>query len=233
MSPPQPTKLVFCGLPPALLADLEAELNGTKGHAFLGRQHVQVLRFPEGLVFRLDEGKGGYSFCRHNGTSDTETFRNFLHDPIQTLYMPITYEVKERSDKIVLEMLERYQTYGASHAAKIDWVWWERNGKQLIIMRVPKEIVAAMIQRQGGTLSTQVRGPVAALRGLPVLGRIVPEDAKDGEVMHRAFITPYTASAECTDAYDQCMAVHQAAVREVVGVPGSGITIGPVAVWTP
>jgi hypothetical protein len=233
MSPPEPIQLVFSGLPPALLTDLEAELNGTKGHPFLGRQHVEVLRCPEGLVFRLDEGKGGYSFCRHNGATDTETFRNFLQDPIQSLYMPITYEIKERSDEVVVGILERYQAYGVSHAAKIDWMWHQVQGRNLLIMRVPKEIVQAMIHRQGGTLSTQVRGPVAVLRALPVLGRIVPEDAKDGEVMHRAFVTPYTASAECPDAYDQCMTVHQAAVREVIEAAGSGITIGPVARWTP
>lgn len=228
-----PIQLVFSGLPPALLAELEADLNRTKGHPFQGRQQVEVLRCPAGLVFRLDEGKGGYSFCKGDKDKDIDTFRNFLHDPIHTLYMPITYEVKERREEIVLEMVERYKTYGAKAAAKIDWMWWERNGKQLVILRVPKEIVAAMICRQGGTLATQVRGPVAALRGLPVLGRIVPEEAQEGEVLHRAFVTPYTASDACPAAYDQCMAIHQAALREVVGLPGCGITLGPIAVWTP
>lgn len=223
--------LVFSGLPPALVAELETELNTT--HAFPGRNHVEVLRHPEGLVFRLDEGKGGYSFCRQNG-NDAETFRNFLHDPVQTRYMPITYEVKERNDEIVLEIRERYQVYGVQHAAKIDWMWYERNGHNLLILRIPKEIVQAMIQRQGGVLSTQVRGPVAALRNLPVLSKIVPEDAKENEVMHRAFVTPYTTAEGSTGTeYDQCMAIHQAALREVIAAAGSGITIGPIAVWTP
>jgi hypothetical protein len=227
-----PLTLVFSGISPILLKELETELNATKTHAFLGREHVEVIPCTDGLVFRLDEGKGGYSFCRYKGT-DAETFRNFLQDPIQTRYMPITYEVKEKKELTIVGILERYQMYGAKHAAKIDWMWHSYAGRHMVIMRIPKEIVAAMIQREGGVLSTQVRGPVEVLRKLPVLGRIVPEDAKEGEMMHRAFVTPYTASKECPDAYDQCMAIHQAALREVVGLPASRVSLGPIGVWTP
>lgn len=236
-TPPHIT-LVFSGLPPSLTEALETELNTPKkgGHPFVGRTHVEVLRHPEGLLFRLDEGQGGYTFCRNlwGSESDAEVFRRFLQDPVQTQYMPITYEVKERKEEIVQDILARYANFGSQHAAKIDWIWYERKGRHLLILRIPKEIVRAMIHRQGGVLSTQVRGPVSALRALPVLSKIVPEDAKDDEVMHRAFITPYTAAAGSGGAeYDQCMAVHQAALREVIAAGAVGITIGPIGTWTP
>ena len=226
-----PFTLVFEGLPPTLLASLIEEVKNAKFPVFAGFSHVEVLRHPVGLVFRLEQGKAGYSFCRSVGSAnDVETFRHFLQDPIQTLYMPIAYEVKSASEDVVQGILEKYQRYGAAHAAKIDWIWYEsRAGKHLLIMRIPKEIVRGMMYREGGVLSTQVRGPVSAIRQLPVLAKIVPEDAKDGEVMHRAFVTPYTGAEQ----YEQCVAIHDAAFREVVGAGPMGISIGPVAAWIP
>lgn len=228
---PTPITLVFSGLPPTLVATLQEEVNAAKTRPFLNATHVEVLRCPEGLVFRMDEGKGGYSFCR--GENDIETFRHFLHDPIQSLYMPIAYEAKTPSDDVVQGILGRYAKFGnAVH--KIDWLWYARAGKDaLLLMRIPKEIVQGMMARYGGVLATQVRGPVAALRRLPVLAKIVPEEAEDGEVMHRAFVTPYTSANADGAEYDQCMAIHQAALREVIAAGPCGLTLGPVAVWTP
>lgn len=226
----KPFTLVFDGLSPILLATLLEEVNIAKSPVFAGFSHVEVLRHSAGLVFRLEQGKAGYSFCRTVGENDIETFRHFLQDPIQTLYMPIAYEVKSRDDSIVQTILEKYQTYGASHAAKIDWIWHESHtGKHLIILRIPKEIVREMMHREGGILSTSVRGSVAAIRQLPVLSKIVPEEAKDSEVMHRAFATPYTGR----DQYDQCVAIHDAILREVIGAGAVGVSIGPLAAWTP
>lgn len=246
-----PITLVFSGLPPTLVATLQKEVNAAKTRPFLSATHVEVLRCPEGLVFRMDEGKGGYSFCRHvgvaspqgkseprssntsRGENDIDTFRYFLQDPIQSLYMPIAYEAKTASHEVVQDILGRYATFGKA-VSKIDRIWYTRAGKDpLLLMRIPKEIVQGMMARYGGVLATQVRGPVAALRRLPVLAKIVPEDAKDDEVMHRAFVTPYTsANAEGTE-YEQCLAIHQAALREVIAAGPCGITLGPVAVWTP
>lgn len=225
--------LVFSGLGPALVAELQDELNAAKVPPFGNVTHVEVISHPEGIVFRLEEGKGGYSFCRNcGGLNEVEVFRHFLQDPVQGLYMPITYEVKERDESVVHGIVEKYAKYGASHAAKIDWIWYERKGKCLLVMRVPKEIVCGLMHRYGGVLTTQVRGPVTVLRELPVLGKIVPQDAQEGEVMHRAFVTPYNGS-EGGAEYEQCMAIHQAAVREVVAAEPCGISIGPVATWSP
>jgi hypothetical protein len=222
-----PVTLLFAGLPPALVAELQEATNAAKTRPFLNAKHVEVLRSPEGLVFRMDQGEGGFSFCRHAGENDVETFRHFLHDPIQSLYMPIAYEVKAPNAAVVQGILERYAQFGK--VDKIDWIWFSRPGKDtLLLMRIPKEIVQGMMSHHGGVLSTQVRGPVVALRRLPVLAKIVPEDAMDGEIMHRAFVTPYT-----TGEHEQSMAVHQAALREVIAAGPCGITIGPVAVWTP
>jgi hypothetical protein len=143
--------------------------------------------------------------------------------------MPIAYEVKEPSEEVVQGILKRYETFGVQHAAKIDWIWYETRGRHLLILRIPKEIVRGMMLHEGGTLSTSVRGPVAAIRELPVLGRIVPEEAKDGEVMHRAFVTSYASREQ----YEQCRAIHDAALREVIAAGSVGISIGPVGVWTP
>jgi hypothetical protein len=227
-----PITLAFSGLPPALVAELQDATNAAKTRPFLNAVHVEVLRCTEGLVFRMDKGEGGFSFCR-GCENDVETFRNFLHDPIQSLYMPIVYDVKERTDAVVQSILDRYANYGAQHAAKIDWIWYEYEGKQLLIMRIPKEIVQGMMHRFGGVLSTQVRGSCAALRQLPVISKIVPEDAVDEEIMHRAFVTPYTSAKGDGTEYDQCLAIHQAAVREVIEAGPMGVSIGPVGVWTP
>ncbi len=228
------TTLVFSGLAPALCNQLQEELAAAKVPPFGKATHVEVISHPEGIVFRLDEGKAGYSFCRNVGfTNDVEVFRHFLQDPVQSLYMPITYEVKEKDEGVVRGIIDRYAKYGASHAAKIDWIWYERKSKNLLVMRIPKEIVCGLMHRYGGVLSTQVRGPVAAIRQLPVLGKIVPEEAKDGESMYRAFVTPYTSADGSGSEYEQCLAVHQAAVREVVAAEPCGISIGPVAVWSP
>lgn len=231
---PMTITLVFLGLPPALVASLQEEVNAAKTRPFLNATHVEVLRCPEGLVFRMDEGKGGYSFCRYHAyQNDVETFRHFLHDPIQSLYMPIAYEVGKPSDTVVQGILERYAAFGNA-VSKIDWIWFRRAGKDaLLLMRIPKEIVQGMMARYGGVLSTQVRGPVAALRRLPVLAKIVPEEAVDGEVMHRAFVTPYSSTKTDGAEYEQCMAIHQAALREVIAAGPCGITLGPVATWTP
>ena len=225
---PTPATLVFSGLPPALRATLETEMNTTKAFGPDTTQ-VEVLRHTEGLIFRINEGKRGYSFCRHSGENDVETFRHFLHDPIQAHYMPIAYEVKEPSSAVVQGILERYQNYGVRHASKIDWIWYEREGRHLLLMRLPKEIVRGLMQRYGGTLSTQVRGPAAVLRTLPILSKIVPEEATD-EVMHRAFVTPYTS--DTGGEYDQCVAIHQAAIQEVALASPAGLSIGPTR-WTP
>ncbi len=230
---PTPVTLLFAGLPPALVAELQDATNAAKTRPFLNAKHVEVLRSPEGLVFRMDQGEGGFSFCRHAGENDVETFRHFLHYPIQSLYMPIVYDVKDRSSEVVQGILERYAKYGAHHAAKIDWIWYDYEGKNLLVMRIPKEIVQGMMHRFGGVLATQVRGPVAALRQLPVISKIVPEDAADGEIMHRAFVTPYSSAKGDGAEYEQCLAIHQAAVREVIGAGPMGVSIGPVAVWTP
>ena len=222
--------LVFFGLLPDLHKELEDELNKTK--AFGPETHVEVIRHKEGLVFRLDEGKRGYSFCRHVGDTDSETFRHFLHDPTQLQYMPIAYEVKEPSEAVVQGILERYQNYGARHAAKIDWIWFQREGRHLLLMRLPKEIIKGLMCRYGGTLSTQVRGPAKVLRTLPIISKIVPEEATDYEIMHRAFVTPYTASSETGTEYEQCLAIHQAAIQEIALAKPAGLSIGPTR-WMP
>ncbi len=228
--------LTFEGLPATLVRELEETMHTLKVHPFLAtvREKVEVLRHPVGLVFRLDGGKGGYSFCRNVwcAENDIQMFRHFLHDPAQLHYMPIAYEVKEQDDSVAVGIVERYQNYGVKHAAKIDWVWFVRNSTAapLLIMRIPKEIIRGLLWSSGGTLTTSVRGPVREIRKLPVLSRIVPEEAGDDEVMHRAFITTY---GDGQGQYDECMAVHQAAVREVIAAGGCGVSIGPIAVWTP
>jgi len=224
-----PAILFFEGLSSTIVDILTEELKIARSPVFAGFSQIEVFRHSAGLVFRLESGKAGYSFCRDTGLGDITTFRDFIHDPVQSLYMPIAYDVKEPSSEVVRGILEKYETFGAHHAAKIDWIWYESRGRHLLIMRIPKEIIRAMILLEGGTLSTSVRGPVGAIRNLPVLGKIVPAEANDNEHMHRAFVTSYTGP----DQYEQSLAVHHAALREVIGAGSLGISIGPIAVWTP
>ena len=217
--------LRFPGIPPALLQDLADLLNGPS--PFSDRRSVEVLSHPEGLVFCLDDGESGYSFCRNTGAeNDVALFRQFLQDPIQSLYMPVAYEVP--SSDVVPVILANYAGIVGSAATKIDWITHKVAGKTLLLLKLPREAVASLYAKQGGTLTTRVRGTAGALRQIATLRPIVPEDALDTDEVHRAFAIQYGR-----DAYDQAMAAHASVLREVVAKPNLGISLGPLAVWTP
>ncbi len=231
------TRLVFSGMPAPIVTDLEEVMHRSTTHPLVGLEVVEVISHAEGIVFRLNEGAAGYSFCRNvwGAENDAQIFRHFLQDPVQSLYMHIPYEVKEQDEEtfkdVARGILERYQNYGSQHAAKIDWLRYQKApGKSLLILRVPKEILEAMMAAHGGLLTTTVRGTAAALRQVPVLAQIVPAEAKDEERLQRAFVTQYQGGAA---EREQCLAVHQAAIREVVAAKDLGICIGPIAVWSP
>jgi hypothetical protein len=220
--------LRFPGIPPTLLQGL-ADLLNSIPNPFSDRSSVEVLSHPSGLVFSLDDGKAGYSFCKNTwgAENDVEVFRNFLQDPIQSLYMPVAYEVAEVS--AIDTILANYVgIVGTVVATKIDWISYKPAGKTLLILKLPREAVATLYAKQGGTLTTRVKGTAASLRQIATLRPIVPEEAADDEVIYRAFAIQYGR-----DAYEQAMAAHASVLREVVAKPNLGISLGPLAVWTP
>lgn len=219
--------LRFPGIPPTLLHTLSSLLETP--NPFSDYESVEVLSHSAGLVFSLDDGKRGYSFCRNiwGVENDVEIFQCFLQDPIQTLYMPVVYEVANVS--AIETLLANYVgIVGADVASKIDWISYKPADKTLLILRLPREAVAALYAKQGGTLTTRVRGSAGSLRQIATLRPIVPEDAGDHEVVHRAFAIQYGR-----DAYEQAQAAHVSVLREVIAKPDLGISLGPLAVWTP
>ncbi len=224
--------LRFPGIPPALLQTLTTLLN-EHPNPFSDCKQVEVLSHPEGLVFVLDGEEGGISFCRNTwgAENDVAIFRRFLQDPLQFLYMPVAYELTSTADirSARKEILDRYVgIVGATAAAKIDWLIFERHGKTLLLLRLPREVVGTLYGNQGGTLTTRVHGSAGSLRGITTLRPIVPEDAADTEEIHRAFAIQYGR-----DAYQQAAAAHASILREVISKPNLGISVGPFAVWTP
>lgn len=218
--------LQFSGVPPALLQDLTNLLNSVP-NSLSEQRSVEVQSHPEGLVFCLDNGESGYSFCRNTGAeNDVALFRQFLQDPIQSLYMPVAYEIA--SPSVVPSILANYAGIVGSVANKIDWIIHKVAGKTLLLLRIPREAVATMYAPQGGTLTTRVRGTAGALRQIATLKPIVPEEAGADDEVHRAFAIEYGR-----DAYVQAMAAHGSVLREVIAKPNLGICIGPLAVWTP
>jgi hypothetical protein len=217
--------LRFPGIPSALLRDLTDLLNRVP-NPFSDRNSVEVLSHPEGLVFLVDEIT--YSFCKNTwgAENDVSLFRYFLQDPIQSLYMPVAYEVN--SVDVIQEILNNYAGIVGSAAAKIDWISYKIAGKTLLLLRLPREAVATLYAKEGGTLTTRVKGTVGALRQVVTLRPIIPEDAADEDEIHRAFAIQYGK-----DAYDQAKAAHASILREVISKPDLGISLGPLAVWTP
>lgn len=211
-----------------------SELPVTRNSAVLNAKHIHVLTPEAGVILVVfDHAEGGFTFYRHVGAADaaTKAFKAFLTDPVVTRYMPATYELREADadGSVLAGIIGNYRRlYGDRLAAKIDALYFVLGGKKFYTVLIPKEIIQAMLADKQGELITHVSGSAAALRSVPILAGLVGDDVEGASTVRRGFVTTYTAGGQ-----QASRAIHWKVVRQVLAVPNSGISVGPVAVWTP
>ncbi len=215
--------LTFSGIPPVLRETLEKE-TAESLCPLADQQEVEVLHTADFLLFKCPTG---FFFTPHTGTSDVETYRDYLKNPHTRRYMPVAYEVDDVSvsDKLMAEFANKYS---ASTCEKIMRTSYVEDGKQLLLFLLPHEIVKAIFHKTGGQLLTTYSGSLGALRKIPTLAPSIPEGGEDDLRIRRVFATPYKAGE-----YDAAMAIHQQVVSDVIASPNGGISLGPLAVWSP
>jgi hypothetical protein len=185
---------------------------------------VEVIRQTGALVFKLNGGRGGFSFTRGEGD---EAFLHYLQNPVARRYMPVAYEVPEDphvADMILANFAKRY---GSILSSKIDWLYHSEDEKHLLVLLLPKELLELLMRDQGGELSTRVSGPWDSLQQIRALAPTLGE-REDTERSVRMFATRYPK-----DGYKFAKAIHQSLVREIALKPNLGICVGPIATWFP
>jgi hypothetical protein len=215
--------LTFPGIAPVLRETLEKE-TAESICPLADQEDVEVIHTADVLLFKCS---AGFFFTPHTGISDVETYRDYLKNPQTRRYMPVAYEVEDLriADKLMAEFVNKYS---ATACEKILKTTYKEGGKHLLLLQLPHEIVKAIFHKTGGQLLTTYSGSLGALRKIPTLAPSVPEGGEDDLRIRRVFATPYK-----TGEYDAAMAVHQQVVREVMAAPNSGISLGPLAVWSP
>jgi hypothetical protein len=149
---------------------------------------------------------------------DIRTLRNFL---CSSLEMDEDPTIPERCRVRILE------TVGRTYADAVETVVIRRDGKSVLLMKVPQIALYHMVAKNGGTLKTAFAGSTDMLRQIPTLSYFLRfPDAK--EQVSSVFATKYAAGE-----YDKAMMIHNAIVREVVKHKGKGICLKWVARWEP
>jgi len=222
--------LKFPGIPPALKQQLMAE--AAADGPFKNAEEVEVIPHTDGLVFKQSgsEGGGGFAFCKrpHGDENDVEVFRAYIQNPAYRRYMPVTYEIGEDPtlpEKVVGQFREKFS---AKAVAKIDWLTHRDEGKLLLILTLPEELVFAMFHPNGGQIVSTFKGKAGALRKIQMLAPLIPETTAEDEVVRRVFGTQYGAGG-----YQKALAFHWQTVQELAAKPNMGISFGPVGIWVP
>ncbi len=219
-----PMRLLFPGIPASLLETLTKET--TESICPLADQEeVEVIRTPEALLFKCSTA---FFFTTHSGISDVETYRAFLSNQHTRRYMPIAYEIDEDPtlpERVLAEFANKHPNAACQ---KIQHMVHREGGKKLLLLMIPHEIVFSLFHQKGGQLLTTFSGPVGNLRKIPTLVPSVPEGGEDDFRVRRVFATPYKEGE-----YHAALAIHHNVLSEVIQRPNSGISIGPMAIWSP
>lgn len=216
----------FSGVPESEWASLQKALQDSQ----VPLSAKETLRIHPRDGWILFEYEDGLSFFRATHASETplETFQAYLKNPMVPRYMPATYEV-DADGTVPQKVLDQFQEqYGPRARARIDWMTTEWQGRHILMILMPQEVVAAMMRAQGGTLVSHVRGPAGALREIPTMNPLIPDTVPAEEIVRRLFATQYGKNQ-----YHDAMQFHSQLLSEVVSKHSSGISLGPVGAWYP
>ena len=189
----------------------------------------QTLRVHPRDGYILFEYEDGLSFYRGTpGTNPLEIFQEYLTNPVVPRYMPATYEV-DNDPTVSQKVLDQFQErYGFRAKQRIDWMTTEWQGRHVLMILMPQEVVAAMMREAGGTLVSHIRGPAGSLRAIPTMKPLIPDTVPDSEVVRRLFATQYGKNQ-----YEFASQYHSELLKEVVASGVEGISLGPVGAWYP
>lgn len=216
----------FSGVPETEWSALQKELESSN----VPLNTKQTLRIHSRDGYLLFEYEDGLSFyrCTTDSQSPLEIFQDYLKNPIIPRYMPATYEI-DADNTVPQKVLDQFQEhYGWRAAQHINWMTTEWQGRHLLMILIPQEIVAAMMREQGGNLVSNIRGPAGSLRAIPTMKPLIPETVPDKEIVRRLFATQYGK-----DQYASAFQFHSELVKEVIMSSESGISLGPIGAWYP
>jgi hypothetical protein len=218
--------LSFPGLSKQACEELEQEV--LKCPQMANFVNFTVSRNPEGIVLKHDNG---YVFFKNawdpSAENDVQLFRSMLKNNVVWRYMPVVYEVTD-DPTIPHKIVENFsEVYGATSAAKIQWISHRENDKSLLVLLIPEETVRAMMYQQGGQMITVFKGKAGNLREIKQLASQIPESHSDDDSIKRVFGCQYGPNN-----YWAANKIHWDLVRDVLE-RGKGIYLGPIGVWAP
>lgn len=215
----------FLGLSRQETEELAKEMLTSKA-PLIAKSKLRVIPNREYLLFEFEDG---LSFYRtKEGETPSETFRSYLNDPVMPNYLPATYEIDE-DPTVPYKVLDQFQEkYGKRARDRMDWRVTSWDGRTVLMILIPQEVVTEMMKEHGGMLATFIRGPAKALREIPTMKPLIAESVGEEEHIRRVFATNY-GKEQYWGAYQ----FHMNLLNEVVQSKAAGISMGPIGSWSP
>jgi hypothetical protein len=159
-----------------------------------------------------------------------DSIENTIHYDIKTPrnYLCTVYEVLQQTPELVTKLLDGFQErHGARLASQIQTVYIKHEGTTLLLVKLPSALIRHLMAPSGGVFKTFYKGPLSALKTIPMLQLYGNLPKRDGnEIYTSVFVTSYNE-----DRHIFAQGIHYMLLQDVLNKPNAGITLTSVGQW--